>query len=284
LFSFSLLVTTLICVFLVLPIGMAIFAALTTSYVEGVRGGFTLQWITEVWRDYKGTIGASVFLALGCLMCTFVIGVPAAYLLARSKSYWARLAEELLVLPLAVPGIAIALSLIVTYGGFTAFRQGWGIILVGHIIYTLPFMVRSVLAIMSSIDLRTLEEEAASLGAGFLRRFFTVILPNCRGGIVAGALMVLTLSIGEFNITLLLHTADTNTLPIGLNDVYATSRLEVSSAYTSLFFVIIIPLLMSVLFATRSRKRKAHRLQESTLASASAKPVVVAKRAEEARA
>jgi putative spermidine/putrescine transport system permease protein len=45
-------------------------------------------------------------------------------------------------------------------------------ILVGHVLFTLPFMVRSVLAVMHAIDLKTLEEGAASLGASFGQRFF----------------------------------------------------------------------------------------------------------------
>ena len=45
--------------------------------------------------------------------------------------------------------------------------------LAGHVIYTLPFMLRSVIAVMVAIDMKTLEEGAASLGAGFTRRFLT---------------------------------------------------------------------------------------------------------------
>jgi len=50
---------------------------------------------------------------------------------------------------------------------------------------------------MASVDLHTLEEGARSLGANFRQRFFGVVLPNCWSGVVAGSLMVLTLSIGE---------------------------------------------------------------------------------------
>ena len=67
-------------------------------------------------------------------------------------------------------------------------------------------MVRSVLAVLMAIDLKTLEEGAASLGAGFRQRFFHIVLPNCRAGVLAGSLMVVTLSMGEFNMTWLLHT------------------------------------------------------------------------------
>jgi putative spermidine/putrescine transport system permease protein len=64
--------------------------------------------------------------------------------------------------------------------------------------------------------------------------------------VVAGSLMVVTLSIGEFNLTWMLHTPLTKTLPVGLADSYASMRLEIASAYTLVFFVMIIPLLMAI--------------------------------------
>jgi putative spermidine/putrescine transport system permease protein len=107
-------------------------------------------------------------------------------------------------------------------------------------------MVRSVIAVLLSIDLRGLEEGASSLGASFSQKFLHVVLPNSRPGIVAGALMVVTLSVGEFNITLLLQTPFTRTLPIGLADVYASSRLEICGAFTLIFFTLIVPLLLAI--------------------------------------
>ena len=78
-----------------------------------------------------------------------------------------------------------------------------------------------------------------------------MIVPNARPGILAGALMVVTLSLGEFNLTWMLHTPLTKTLPVGLADSYASMRLEVASAYTLVFFVMIIPLLVAMqMFAT----------------------------------
>jgi putative spermidine/putrescine transport system permease protein len=184
---------------------------------------------------------------------TLVLGVPTAYLLARSRNRMARLIEELLVLPIAMPGLATALALIVTYGAYRGFRTSWTFILVGHVLFTLPFMVRSVLAVLSAIDLKTLEEGAASLGAGFRQRFFHIVLPNCRNGILAGSLMVVTLSMGEFNMTWLLHTPLTKTLPVGLADAYASLRLEIGSAYTLIFFLMIIPLLLGLQALGRPR-------------------------------
>jgi putative spermidine/putrescine transport system permease protein len=127
------------------------------------------------------------------------------------------------------------------------------------VLYTLPFMVRSVLAVLSSIDLKTLEEGAASLGATYWQRFFTIGLPNARSGIVAGALMVVTLSVGEFNITWMLHTPINKTVPVGLADSYASMRIEIGSAYTTVFLVMIVPLLLLIQYIAEpvpSRARK----------------------------
>lgn len=240
------LVTFGLCAFLVVPVVMSILAGLTVNYFRGVSSGLTLRWLAQVWSQYHGSVFLSLEVAAATLAVTLVTGVPAAYALARSKTRWARLVEELIVLPIALPGLASALALIVVYGGITAFRMSVAFIVVGHVVFTLPFMVRAVAAVAASADLRTLEEGAASLGATFVQRFFTVVLPNLKPGIVAGALAVVTLSVGEFNLTWMLHTPETKTLPVGLADTYASLRIEVGSAYTILFFAMTMPLLVAM--------------------------------------
>jgi putative spermidine/putrescine transport system permease protein len=164
--------------------------------------------------------------------------------------------EESSALPWAIPRSAVALARLVARAGFGDFRRSWLFILVGHVIFTMPFMVRSVMAVFATVDIKTLDEGAASLGASPWRRFRDVIVPNALPGILAGSLMVVTLSLGEFNLTWMLHTPLTKTLPIGLADSYASMRLEVASAYTLIFFVMIIPLLVAMqLFAEKGQKR-----------------------------
>lgn len=253
-FGLQLGFTLAVCAFLIVPVLLSMLAGLTVNYFVGLQSGLTLRWVIEVWTGYRDTLVLSVGLALACLATTLLLGVPTAYALARSRSALSRLIEELLVMPIAVPGLATALALIVTYGGLTGFRTSPAFILVGHVLFTLPFMVRSVLAVFSVIDLTTLEEGAASLGAGFWRRFVDIVLPNARQGILAGSLMVVTLSMGEFNMTWLLHTPLTQTLPVGLADAYASLRLEVGSAYTLVFFLLITPLLLALQAFSRPRR------------------------------
>ena len=58
--------------------------------------------------------------------------------------------------------------------------------------------------------------------------------------------MVLTLSVGEFNITWMLHTPINKTVPVGLADSYASMRIEIGSAYTTVFLLMIVPLLLLI--------------------------------------
>jgi putative spermidine/putrescine transport system permease protein len=248
--------TLFVCAFLILPVILSVLAGVTVNYQNGLASGLTLRWVFAVWDGYRDTIFLSIGISLACLAGTLVLGVPAAYALAKRQNAFSRALEELLVMPVAVPGLATALALIVAYGGAGGFRTSWTFILVGHILFTLPFMVRSVLAVLSAIDLKTLEEGAASLGASFWQRFFHIVLPNCRGGILAGSLMVVTLSMGEFNMTWLLHTPLTKTLPVGLADAYASLRLEIGSAYTLVFFLMIVPLLVALQALGQARPSK----------------------------
>jgi putative spermidine/putrescine transport system permease protein len=255
-FASQLTFTLLVAAFLVVPAILSISAGVTVNYFQGLRSGVTLQWVFQVWELYAGTIFLSFVIAFATFIVTLLAGVPAAYALHVRGGKLSRIVEEVITLPLAIPGLAIALALLLTYQGFSDFRRSWLFILTGHVVFTMPFMVRSVMAVFSTIDIKTLDEGAASLGASPWRRFLDVIVPNGLPGILAGSLMVVTLSLGEFNLTWMLHTPLTKTLPIGLADAYASMRLEVASAYTLIFFVMIIPLLVAMqLFADREPAR-----------------------------
>lgn len=247
--------TLFICLFMLLPVLLSCLAGITNNAFIGLQSGLTLRWLEQVWSMYSGTVWLSLLLAICCLLVVTLLGVPAAWALLKMPGRWASRIEECLLLPVALPGLATALGMLLVYGHLHWLRGSWLFILLGHVLFTLPFMVRPVLSVMRASQLPQLEEAAASLGAGFWQRFFTVIIPNCRNGILAGAFMVLTLSIGEFNITWMLHTPLTKTLPVGLADSYASMRLEVGSAYTLIFLAMILPLLLALSWISRFSQR-----------------------------
>ena len=247
--------TLLVVFFILFPIGLTVLAGVVNNYREGLASGLTLRWIGEVWSGYGNTVWASLIVASLSVVAALLLGVPCAYALARSRSKLAAAFEEILTLPIAVPGLATALALLLTYGSLQGFRQSYAIIVVGHVLFTLPFMVRTVSAAFQRPDLREIEEAARTLGASFAERFLNILVPAVMPSIVAGALMVFTLSIGEFNITWMFQTPLTRTLPVGLADNYLSARIEIGSAYTIIFLLVILPVLWGLQAAVKLLER-----------------------------
>jgi putative spermidine/putrescine transport system permease protein len=164
-FTSQMLFTLLVAAFLVVPAILSISAGVTVNYFRGISSGVTLQWVFQVWDLYAGTILLSFVIAFAALAVTLVVGVPSAYALHVRGGRVSRIVEEIITLPLAIPGLAIALALLLTYGSFGGFRRSWLFILTGHVIFTMPFLVRSVMAVFATVDIKTLDE-----GRGVARR------------------------------------------------------------------------------------------------------------------
>ncbi len=254
--------TGLTLLFLMIPVVQMCFTAFMKNAFRGFKAGFTTEWIEKVLELYGDTIVRSLGIAVAALVLCVVIGVPAAWILVREqRKRWAALMEEALILPLSVPGLAIGLGILLIWGGITSLRQSNLFILCGHVMFCLPFMVRSVMAVLRVEPINAYEEASATLGASPWTTFLKVVVPVAMPGILAGALMVMTVSLGEFNISWMLQTPDTKTLPVGMADSYASMRLEVGSAYTFLFLVILVPILslMQALPTWLARRAKARR-------------------------
>jgi putative spermidine/putrescine transport system permease protein len=250
------LITAIVAIFMLTPMVLSTTAALVNNYSQGLASGLTLRWLEQVISVYGQTVVWSIAIAVACVIGNILIGVPAAYALARNPSRWAKTFEEILTLPVAVPGLATGLALILAYGTLRDFRQSYSFILVGHMIFTLPFLVRTVTAAFQRPDLVAMDEAAKTLGANFRQRFLGILVPAVLPAIAAGSLMVFTLSIGEFNLTWMLHTPLTRTLPVGLADSYASMRLEVGSAYTLVFFIVVLPMLWLLQWCTHLLEKK----------------------------
>src|SRR3974390_3772267 len=106
--------------FLIVPAVLSMVAGVTANYFRGVRSGLTLQWVMQVWELYADTIARSFVVALATLGVTLLVGIPAAYALYVRGGRLSRAIEEIITLPLAIPGLAIALALLLTYGGVSA--------------------------------------------------------------------------------------------------------------------------------------------------------------------
>ncbi len=225
------------------PVVISILGSFSPAWHKGLFNGFTLKWYEYVFVNYGQTIGLSLLIAVNCVVINLALGTISGYALASRRFRGINLIEELMLLPIAIPGIAVALALIQTY---PLIRGSWLFILIGHVIFTFPFMLNSMLSGMRSLGLKHLEEAAASLGAGWWFRFTRVILPSVWRSLINGMLLVFTISVGEFNLSFFLTTPLNTTLPVGLFESYASLRLEIASAYTVIYFIIIIPCLIAM--------------------------------------
>jgi putative spermidine/putrescine transport system permease protein len=228
--------TALVCL---APLPLLLAVATSASWQRGLwAGGFTLGWLATSWRSVGPYVSVSLSLALLTLALNLIVGLPAAWVLARSRFPGRRALQALVSVPVAMPGIALALALILTY---PTWRAGGWLLAVGHLLYTLPFFVGALTPALARPALREAEAVAATLGAGPLQRLAAVTLPGVRQALLAAAIIVVTLSLGEFNVTFFLFTPTAKTLPVDLYAAYITGRLEVAAATTVWFLLLVIP-------------------------------------------
>lgn len=200
-------------------------------------------WFRYVIDLYSRSIQFSLLLAALSVVICIAISLPAAQFIARSNSAGSQLLEETSLLPLSVPGIALSIGLI---QGYTVIRGSWWLILCGHLLYTVPLMLRVLTNALRSFDLEPLQLAARSLGANKWQRLLFVILPNLRHSLVIGSLLVFAVSWGEFNISFLLNTPLNQTYPAALYATYTGNSFAVSSAATVIFLAVIVPVLLAL--------------------------------------
>ncbi len=210
---------------------------------EAGRGFLAQSWFGYILRLYGCSLQFSLLLAVLSVVVCILVSVPAAYVIVRSDSWLSRLLEEVALLPLSIPGIALSIGLIQAYA---IVRGQWWLILCGHVLYTIPLMLRVVVNALRSFDLERLQSAARSLGANPWHQLVLVVIPNLRHSLVVGSLLVFAISWGEFNVSFLLNTPLHQTYPAALYATYTSNSFAVSSAATTIFLGVIIPVLLAL--------------------------------------
>src|ERR1700721_2547839 len=144
----------------------------------------------------------------------FAIGLPIAYWIAFSRWRWKFLIEAIVALPIVLPPTVLGFYLLVALGPHSPLGRWW-ISLTGHtlaftftglvigsILYSLPFAVEPFVASFSSVD-RKLIFASATLGASPLKTFFRVTVPLSKPGLIPGAVLTFAHTMGEFGVVLM---------------------------------------------------------------------------------
>lgn len=144
-----------------------------------------------------------------------LVGTPLAWWLARTRSAWKGPVAAIVALPLVLPPTVIGFYLLVTLGPSGAIGQltqalglgglaftFWGLV-VGSVVYSLPFVVQPLQNAFDAIGERPLEV-AATLRAGPLDTFFSVVIPLARPGFITAAILGFAHTVGEFGVVLMI--------------------------------------------------------------------------------
>lgn len=138
-----------------------------------------------------------------------ILGATIAFLLLRSR-LWARdLLDAIATLPLAIPGVVLAVGYLRVFHGWefpglgAPLTSTWPILVIAYTMRRLPYTVRASYAALQQVHV-SLEESAQALGANRLRTFFKITLPLITGGLVAGGLIAFVTSSVEFSSTIML--------------------------------------------------------------------------------
>ena len=201
-------------------------------------GGFTFKYLVQGWNTISPYAWFSIKLAGLVLLLNFIIGIPTSWVRARHRFPGRDLLFSLTNVPIAVPGIAMGLALIITY---PLLRRNGLLLVAGHLLYTLPYFISSLTPQLGESSVRDVEWVAATLGANFPKRLIHVIYPKIRTSLLAATIMVVTLSMGEFNVSFFLFNPQNKPLPVELYSAYITGRIEVAAAITLCFLCFVVP-------------------------------------------
>ena len=171
------------------------------------HGGLVLNW-----PIFKAVL-TSFIIGLSVLLIDLLFGVPLAWILSRSRSKIAKLADSLIDLSLVMPTAALGFSIYLYWGQKIGLARIFGLegglldkgllmIILLHVVFTLPYMVRSVSAAIMQID-PSYTEAARTLGACPFTSFRTISMPLFRDGIINGSILSFTRSLSETGATMM---------------------------------------------------------------------------------
>ncbi|MGW1159655.1 ABC transporter permease [Streptomyces sp. NPDC002513] len=228
------------------------------------KGRFNYQWqqfSMDAWKDpcgvadMCGSLSLSLQIAVWATLGATVLGTMIAFALVRYRFRARGAVNSLIFLPMAMPEVVMAASLLTLFLNMGA-QLGFWTILIAHIMFCLSFVVTAVKARVMSMDPR-LEQAAQDLYAGPVQTFLRVTLPIAAPGIAAGALLAFALSFDDFIITNF-NAGSTVTFPMFVwGSAQRGTPVQINVIGTTMFIVAVLFVLVSMAIGNRRNRQKA---------------------------
>lgn len=200
------------------------------------------------WLNILHSLGISFSIAAIAVAVDIIVAFPISIILTRYKFRGRRVLDALVDLPMAVPTSALGFSVLLFWRIFGV-APGYELIILGHIVFTFPYIVRNMKIVLEKAD--TLYEDAArTLGAPGITVFRTITLPMMKEGVIAGAILSFTRSLGETGATIIMAGL-VETAPILIVGFRRQLELPSASLLAGILITVSILLLFSVKLFTR---------------------------------
>ena len=240
----------------VVNIGFMIAAVATSSFATRWLGtwlpeGWTTMWYTAAWKEFQlgDVLWVTVQVVMSVVFLSLLIGVPAAYTLARRQFPGKRALMLLFLLPLMVPPITYGIPLATVFYQVKLGGTLYGVIL-ANLLPAAPFVILVMTPFIEQID-PNLESAARVFGAGTLRMFWHILVPLLAPGILAASLLVLVRTIALFELTFLTAGADSQTLVVALYYTVFAAGVRATQSIDAMAMVYMAVTLVWLLIALR---------------------------------
>jgi iron(III) transport system permease protein len=250
---------------LVMPVATLVLVSLAREgswTTQTFPTAYTVVNYTKIFSDphrsevFLNSISMSAIAAIAALLWSFIV---ATLLARRGARRWRRLLSWLVLVPWALPGTVVAVSVAEAYGrpslllgSFILVGSFWILPFV-YFLRFMPLVVRAVQASMEQID-AALEEAASSLGARWWQRFTRVTLPLILPGAIAGTLLAFVIALGEYVASVIVFVPDNRPVSIAIASELRDFNLGTAAAYGVILIGIIAVCMMIAGKLERSRQ------------------------------
>ncbi|WP_425407005.1 ABC transporter permease [Hwanghaeella sp.] len=251
--------TILIYLFMFAPVAVVVLLSFNSSQFGSFpMEGLSLRWFVALMDNQAIVRAFQTSLLLGVLTAVIstTLGVLASLAMVRYDFPGKGLIATALIAPILVPEVVLAVALLLFLGA-VGMPKSFPLLLAGHVIFTLPFVVLVVQARLVAVK-REYEEAAMSLGAGPVETFFQITLPLILPAVLAGGLFAFTISFDDITGTLFWKPGGVETVP---TQIFAMLRNSISPEINALgtamvVITVALPLIGAGVARQLGRKQK----------------------------
>ncbi|MFA6815525.1 MAG: ABC transporter permease [Lentisphaeria bacterium] len=250
------IITWLVLLFFYLPIILLVVNSFNLSRTGGSWDGFTLKWYAKLWNaKYVWTaLKNTLFVAFFATIISTIIGTTAAFALHLYKGKFQKTHYCLIYTPLVIPEILLGISLLLFFVS-VKIDLGFTTMIIAHVTFCVSYVTMAVLSRLQDFDM-TILEASRDLGANTWQSTTHILLPMVMPGMLAGALLAMTLSVDDFVISFFVAGPGSTTLPIQIYSMIKRGSMPLINALSTLLLSVTFLMILVFQILTKHKKKQ----------------------------